>query len=217
MFDNIPVWITYSLGFSAQLFFGLRTTLQWLKSEMAHRSVSPVSYWIFSVAGACLMFIYGVLRNDFSIILGQFIAYFIYLWNLYANGIWNRMKVLGKILLPALPFVAALLLLKDARGYSQSFFRNSDIPVWLVVFGSTGQLMFTLRFVYQFIFSHHWHKSVLPAGFWIISIVGSGMIIIYGIIRLDPVLILGQVFGFVVYIRNLVLGPGREKKDSSDA
>ncbi len=215
MFDDIPVWITYTLGFSAQLFFGLRTALQWLKSEMAHRSVSPVSYWIFSVAGACLMFIYGVLRNDFSIILGQFIAYFIYLWNLYANGIWNRMKVLTRVLLAALPFVAALLLLKDARGYCQSFFRNSDIPVWLVVFGSTGQLMFTLRFVYQFIFSHHWHKSVLPTGFWIISIVGSGMIIIYGIIRLDPVLILGQVFGFVVYVRNLALGQG--KKDSSDA
>lgn len=41
------------------------------------------------------------------------------------------------------------------------------------------------------------------------------MIIIYGIIRLDPVLILGQMFGFVVYIRNLVLGTG--KKESSDA
>lgn len=160
------------------------------------------------------MFIYGVLRNDFSIILGQFIAYFIYLWNLNANGIWDRMKILTRVLLAALPFVAAMLLFKDARGYSQNFFRNSDIPVWLVVFGSTGQLMFTLRFVYQFAFSLHWHTSVLPKGFWVISIVGSGMIIIYGIIRLDPVLILGQMFGFVVYVRNLILGSG--KKESSD-
>lgn len=214
MFDNIPVWLTFTLGFSAQTFFGLRTALQWLKSEMAHESVSPVSYWIFSVIGACLMFIYGVLRNDFSIILGQFIAYLIYLWNLNANGIWNRMKILTRVLLAALPFVAAMLLFKDARGYSQNFFRNSGIPVWLVVFGSTGQLMFTLRFVYQFAFSHHWHTSVLPRGFWIISIVGSGMIIIYGIIRLDPVLILGQMFGFVVYVRNLILGSG--KKEYSD-
>lgn len=215
MFDNVPTWLTLTLGFSAQIFFGLRTALQWMKSEKAHKSVSPVSYWSFSVIGACLMFIYGVLRNDFSIILGQFIAYFIYLWNLYANGLWRRMGVLAKILLTALPFVAALLLLKDAGGYSQSFFRNKDIPVWLVVFGSTGQLMFTLRFVYQFIFSHHLHKSVLPTGFWIISIVGSGMVIIYGIIRIDPVLILGQLCGFIVYIRNLVLGTG--KIESSDA
>lgn len=42
MFDNIPVWLTFTLGFSAQAFFGLRTALQWLKSEMAHESVSPV-------------------------------------------------------------------------------------------------------------------------------------------------------------------------------
>lgn len=215
MFDNVPVWLTFTLGFSAQMFFGLRTALQWLKSEMAHKSVSPVSYWIFSVIGACLMFIYGVLRNDFSIILGQFIAYFIYLWNLNANGIWNKMTTLTKILLSALPFVASMLLLSDAREYSQNFFRNEDIPIWLVVFGSTGQLMFTLRFVYQFIYSHRRHLSVIPAGFWVISIIGSGMVIIYGIIRLDPVLILGQVFGFVVYFRNLILGSG--KKESSDA
>ena len=62
---------------------------------------------------------------------------------------------------------------------------------------------------------------MLPRGFWIISIVGSGMIIIYGIIRLDPVLILGQMFGFVVYIRNLILGSGEkeysdEKQHSTD-
>ena len=74
MFQNIPVWLIMTIGFSAQLFFGLRTMLQWLKSEAAHKSVSPVSYWIFSVIGACLMFIYGVIRNDFSIILGQFIS-----------------------------------------------------------------------------------------------------------------------------------------------
>ena len=68
MFQNIPVWLILTIGFSAQMFFGLRTMLQWLKSEAAHKSVSPVSYWIFSVIGACLMFIYGVIRNDFPII-----------------------------------------------------------------------------------------------------------------------------------------------------
>lgn len=75
--------------------------------------------------------------------------------------------------------------------------------------------MFTLRFVYQFIFSHRRHVSVLPRGFWIISLAGSGMIITYGIIRLDAVLIIGQAFGFVTYIRNLILGSG--KTQSSDA
>ena len=212
---NVHEWLILLLGLSAQLFFAIRTLHQWLKSEAAKKSVSPASYWIFSVAGACLMFVYGVLRNDFSIILGQFISYYIYLWNLGANGIWKRLHTLIRVALAALPIVAVAILLKDAVAYSQNFFHNSEIPAWLVVFGSAGQLMFTLRFIYQFVFSHRRHVSVLPRGFWIISLTGSCMIIAYGILRLDIVLILGQSFGFVSYIRNLILGP--DKKESSDA
>lgn len=215
MLHNIPAWLVLTIGFAAQLFFSLRTLLQWLKSEAAHKSVSPASYWVFSVLGACLMFIYGVLRDDFSIILGQFISYYIYLWNLNANGIWNRFKAAARAGLLALPLAAVALLLYDAQTYSQNFFHNSELPVWLVVFGSSGQVMFTLRFVYQFIFCRHRHVSVLPKGFWIISLTGSGMIIAYGLLRLDAVLILGQSFGFIAYIRNLVLGSG--KKESSNA
>ena len=211
---NAHEWLILLLGLSAQLFFAARTLLQWLKSEAAKKTVSPVSYWIFSVAGACLMFVYGVLRNDFSIILGQFISYYIYLWNLEANGIWKRLHRVTRIVLPALPLVAVAILLKDAVEYSQSFFHNSEIPVWLVIFGSAGQVMFTLRFIYQFIFSHRRHISVLPRGFWIISLTGSCLIVAYGIIRLDIVLILGQSFGLVSYIRNLILGS--DKKNSSD-
>ena len=212
---NVHEWLILLLGLSAQLFFAIRTLHQWLKSEAAKKSVSPASYWIFSVAGACLMFVYGVLRNDFSIILGQFISYYIYLWNLGANGIWSRLHRLTRVALVALPIAAVAILLKDAVAYSQNFFHNSEIPAWLVVFGSAGQLMFTLRFIYQFVFSHRRHVSVLPRGFWIISLTGSCMIIAYGILRLDLVLILGQSFGFVSYIRNLILGP--DKKESSDA
>ena len=52
---------------------------------------------------------------------------------------------------------------------------------------------------------------LLPAGFWIISLIGSGVILSYGIFRKDPVLILGQTFGFVAYVRNLMIG--FKKKD----
>lgn len=211
---NAHEWLILLLGLSAQLFFAARTLLQWLKSEAAKKTVSPVSYWIFSVAGACLMFVYGVLRNDFSIILGQFISYYIYLWNLEANGIWKRLHRVTRIVLPTLPLVAVAILLKDAVEYSQSFFHNSEIPVWLVIFGSAGQVMFTLRFIYQFIFSHRRHISVLPRGFWVISLTGSCLIVAYGIIRLDIVLILGQSFGLVSYIRNLILGS--DNNNSSD-
>lgn len=204
-----------AIGFLAQGFFSARILVQWIMSEKAKRVLSPSLFWVFSLLGAYLLCIYGWLRNDFAIVFGQFISYYIYLWNLNANGIWTKIKSLIRVFLFMLPQVATVFLLNDAHEYSESFFNNHDIPIWLVVFGSAGQVMFTLRFVYQFIFSHHRHVSVLPRGFWIISLAGSGMIITYGIIRLDAVLIIGQAFGFVTYIRNLILGSG--KTQSSDA
>lgn len=83
--------------------------------------------------------------------------------------------------------------------------------MWLLIFGSCGQLIFTLRFVYQWYVSVRLKESVMPPGFWAMSLIGSGTIVLYGIIRLDPVLILGQSVGFVAYIRNLIIGH-RERK-----
>ena len=80
-----------AIGFTAQIFFSLRTLFQWWKSEKAKKVVSPSAYWVLSVIGSYLFFVYGVLRDDFSIVLGQFISYYIYLWNLNAKGVWKRL------------------------------------------------------------------------------------------------------------------------------
>lgn len=216
MLHSIPSWIVFALGFLAQIFFSLRTLLQWMKSEKARRIESPAGYWILSVAGAYLMFVYGVMRDDFSIILGQFISYYVYLWNLGAKGIWKRIASVVKVLLIATPVVAVLLLLRDAGEFARNYFHNDGIPFWLVVFGSAGQIIFTLRFVYQYFYSARRHCSTLPMGFWAISLFGSGVIIAYGIFRLDPVLILGQSFGFVAYVRNLMIGFKAKKRIGND-
>ena len=216
MLHSVPSWIVFSLGFTAQIFFSLRTLLQWFKSEKARRIESPAAYWILSVAGAYIMFVYGVRRDDFSIILGQLISYYVYLWNLGAKGIWSRLARSVKALLLITPVLAVALLLRNAAEYVQSFFHNDSIPFWLVVFGSAGQIIFTLRFVYQYFYSSRRHCSSLPMGFWGISLLGSGVIIAYGIFRLDPVLILGQSFGFVAYIRNLMIGFKEKKHIGTD-
>ena len=85
------------------------------------------------------------------------------------------------------------------------WFRNEDIPILLLIYGSAGQIIFTLRFIYQYFYSSRIGESVLPKGFWVISLIGSAIIVSYGIFRLDPIIILGQSFGFVSYIRNLVI------------
>ena len=69
----------------------------------------------------------------------------------------------------------------------RSFFHNEGVPFWLLLYGSAGQIIFTLRFIYQWYYSYRRHHSILPIGFWIISLVGSGMIVSYAIFRHDPV------------------------------
>ncbi|MFN0138267.1 MAG: lipid-A-disaccharide synthase N-terminal domain-containing protein [Phycisphaerae bacterium] len=75
----------------------------------------------------------------------------------------------------------------------------------LVWFGLLGQVVFMLRFVVQWFQSERAGRSVVPVAFWYLSIVGGGMLLVYGIIDVDPVIILGQSLGMAIYIRNLVL------------
>lgn len=196
----------YIIGLIAQVFFSARMLVQWILSEKQKRVVSPVLYWLFSLIGAYLLCVYGWLRNDFSIILGQFISFYIYIWNLNDKGMWHRIPTLLRVILGLTPIVAALFVLNDFSAFVDSFFKDEDIPVWLIAFGSVGQVIFTLRFVYQWYYSRKVGESVLPVGFWIQSLSGSLMILTYAIIRLDPILILSQSTGFIVYTRNIMLG-----------
>ena len=69
----------YALGFLAQICFSARLLIQWIISEKEKQVVSPTLFWLLSLLGSYLLFFYGWLRNDFAIILGQLISYYIYL------------------------------------------------------------------------------------------------------------------------------------------
>ena len=197
--------LVYALGFLAQGFFSARMLVQWIMSERAKRSLSPDIYWIFSLLGSILLFVYGWLRDDFSIIFGQFISYYIYIWNLNIKGVWPRLPKVLRVGITVLPIMALTMMLSDVPAFVGTFFHNAKVPIWLLVFGSAGQFIFTIRFIYQWYYSYRRHASILPVGFWIISLVGSGIIVAYACFRLDPVLIIGQSVGFITYSRNIVL------------
>jgi lipid-A-disaccharide synthase-like uncharacterized protein len=72
--------------------------------------------------------------------------------------------------------------------------------------GWVGQLLLTGRFIYQLYFAEKAHQSILPLGFWIISVAGSLMILMYALYRTDVVLLVGQLFGIFVYARNILIG-----------
>ncbi len=80
---------------------------------------------------------------------------------------------------------------------------NSTIELWWVVFGFAAQLMFTARFLVQWIASEKARKSVMPVAFWYFSLAGGVMLLTYALWRRDPVFILGQALGVIIYARNL--------------
>lgn len=76
---------------------------------------------------------------------------------------------------------------------------------WWVAFGLGGQLLFTARFLVQWIASEKAHRSIIPMAFWYFSIGGAAVLLTYAIYRQDPVFILGQSMGFFIYLRNIWL------------
>lgn len=75
----------------------------------------------------------------------------------------------------------------------------------LLIFGFMGQLMFSLRFLIQWISSEKKQESHVPVAFWYFSVMGGLILFIYAVFRQDPVIMVGQAAGLIVYARNLAL------------
>ena len=206
-----PVWV-FAVGFTAQLLFAARMIVQWVKSEKAGKPLSPVIFWQLSILGSLVFLLYGILRHDFAIVLGQTLVYFIYIRNLHLKEQWRPIPLIFRIFVIVAPFITVVYLLFDLHGNFSSLLKNEDISLPLLIWGSVGQLIFTLRFYVQWIDSESKNESVLTRRFWLVSLVGSVMIIIYAVFRYDPVLFLGQLTGLVIYLRNLMLGKSRDGK-----
>lgn len=73
---------------------------------------------------------------------------------------------------------------------------------WLVI-GFLGQGLFSARFIIQWLQSERMKRSVIPQAFWYFSVAGGVTLLAYAIHRRDPVFILGQASGLIIYFRNL--------------
>jgi lipid-A-disaccharide synthase-like uncharacterized protein len=88
---------------------------------------------------------------------------------------------------------------------------------WLVILGFIAQGFFTARFVVQWIASERAGHSVIPIAFWILSILGGALLLVYALYRKDVVFIAGQAFSFFVYARNLYFVTRDRKAAASPA
>jgi len=198
-------WIIYSIGFLAQLLFSSRLVVQWLTSEKQKRVITPTLFWTLSLVASFLLFIYGYLRNDFAIMLGQGLTYFIYIRNLQLQNQWQKYPVIIRYILLFMPAFITLFYFNNNNIDVTLLFKNENIPAWLLILGIVSQTVFTLRFVYQWLYSEKNKTSSLPFGFWALSLIGSLLILAYAIFRKDPVLLVGHLLGATIYVRNLIL------------
>ena len=81
----------------------------------------------------------------------------------------------------------------------------SPIELFFLIIGFIGQGLFASRFIVQWIYSEKIGKSSIPIIFWYLSIFGGLGLLTYAIFRKDPVIITGQLFGIIIYTRNLIL------------
>lgn len=197
-------WL-FGLGFFAQGLFGIRLLIQLYLSEKAGKSVSPTIFWQISLLASFLFLTYGIIRQDAVIIIGQSLSYLIYIRNLQLKGAWKSLSILIRLLVFALPIGAWLWIIKKPDGLHQLFNGASFLSFWSM-FGTVGMLMLNLRYLYQWYRSEQEKESVLPFGFWVISAAASLIVVLYAYQKSDPVLIVSQGMGLIVYIRNCILG-----------
>jgi lipid-A-disaccharide synthase-like uncharacterized protein len=90
---------------------------------------------------------------------------------------------------------------------------STETLIWVII-GFSGQLLFSMRFVVQWIASERVRRSIIPEAFWYFSLAGGATLLAYAIHKRDPVFIAGQGLGLFVYLRNLYLiRTGRQKVD----
>ena len=209
-----PSWV-YLLGLAGMGIYGLRILIQWYLSEKSQKVESPGIYWVLSSIGAIILYLYGWLRKDFSIIFGESVGYYIYMWNIGILGLYRKVPKIVVVLQALFPLVILALIVRDIPTFVDTFLRNEQVPPKLLLFGVLGQLTFEIRSVYQLVYSYKRKQSILPLGHWVLAVVGSTMIITYGLIRHDWVLVLGQ-FSIFFSARNLMISLAEQRRKKQE-
>lgn len=209
----------YPIGFLAAVAFGARFIIQWLQSERAKKSLVPLSFWQFSLAGNLLLMIHSFIQVQYHVCIVQVCNAVISWRNL--NLMQTRtppfsFKSVCLIFIGSLSLVSFGFVIQDKLFMHEGdWFRiptapwqtNSAFPVsffWHIL-GTIAYLLFSSRFWIQWWLAEQIHASELPSSFWWLSLIGAILSIAYFIRIDDSVNLIGPLMGIVPYIRNLML------------
>ncbi len=192
---SITTWTVF--GLVGNVLFTARVLVQWVASERAGRSVTPVAFWWLSLAAAVIMITYAFGRGEIPFILGLGVTLAPYTRNLVIHYRPGRPpRPLGVILTAAvvLACVPVLIYWKKA----------AELDGWFY-FGLVATAIFYSRFFVQWIHGESTRTTQLPLTFWVLSLAGSVMLLAYSIVREDAPFILGFLFNAIPYVRNIIL------------
>ncbi len=194
-----------AVGWGGQGVFTWRMLEQWWSSEKAERSVLPVSFWWWSLAGTLLLLVYQLHRMD-----GIFLAGVLLNGALYARNLWIATHPRPEGAARPGPWAAFVFAALALGALSASLWAGEALldwnqpPLWLAL-GIAGQAAWSSRFVLQWWVSERRGASVLPASFFVLSILGSMLLCAYAVSRLDYVMIAAYALNPIPYARNLIL------------
>lgn len=193
------------LAVIAQLLFGARMLSQWLLSEKRKKVVTPLTFWWLSLSGSFVLFVYGYFRVDFPLMLGQILGYIIYIRNLQIQKQWKILPRWTQFLVIAIPIAIVGYGWNNGKLDLEALFSTEEMATWLLTLGIVAQVLFTLRFVYQWFYAEKNKEATLPLGFWLFSFVGGLLSLLYFLYRTDYVMVLSYGLGTFIYARNIYL------------
>ena len=199
-------WTLFGLLMGNALFTS-RVLVQWVLSEKRGRSVTPPAYWWLSLVATLAMIAYGFQRRKVEFIVAYIINMLPYVRNLVLC--YRPTKGAGPIRL-ALCAAAVLLALVVLISVRQAELVQG---AWFYV-GFAGAMLFSSRFLIQWLHSERLGRSELPLTFWCISLAGSTVLLVCSVHDGDLVYILSFLFNGIPYVRNIML-IGRERRASA--
>jgi lipid-A-disaccharide synthase-like uncharacterized protein len=192
--------IEYAGWLGNACFFG-RFAIQWISVERQHTRAAPRLFWVLSIAGSLLLGAFALQRGTWILLVGFTINSIIYARNLRLGSAEEGLRITGWGA-AGLACGAALALM--AAGIAHAHPTTGEAWGWIGV-AMIGQAMWSSRFVVQWLLSERTGQSHFPPAFWVFSLAGNVLLLLYAIHLREPVFIAGLALGPFVQLRNLWL------------
>lgn len=209
--------LLYPLGFLSALPFTARFLIQWIQSEKAKKSVVNPSFWIFSIFGNLTLTFHSILQIQYPVAIIQGLSAVLSYRNLSLMRGNPHQRSFKSVLLALAAVFFVITALFAAMG---SLFYNGQM-IWMrspnffweakpVSFfwhsiGFLGIVLFNGRFWIQWLQAERKQQSYLSTTFWVTSLVGAALCVLYFYQLGDLVNVIGPAVGMVTYSRNLML------------